>query len=161
MTWEQYNACYELKKIMKEVTDHSDNYIYLLEYLGEGEFTRKEYNSKLPHPPYRRNPSPALETMRKKGLIKVVRQETYTIEVEGKGNEDFSFELPDGRILTEEQFCEIPFEERLSMTVKVTAVKGKTKIEGVRYYYELIPMDKNELYKKSIACINTLFDVKG
>lgn len=161
MTWEQYNACYELKKIMKDVDTYDIFYSHLLEYLGEGEFTRKEYNSKIPRPPYRRSPSPALETMRKKGLIKVARQETYTIEVEGKGNEDFSFELPDGRILTEEQFCEIPFEERLKMTVKVTAVKGKKKIEGVRYYYELVPIDKNALYKKSINLLNTIFDVKG
>lgn len=161
MNWTQYDAYRTLKEVVKKLDTYEDYYSHLLEYLGEGEFTRKEYNSKIPHAPYRRSPSPTLETMKNKGLIKVVRQETYTIEIEGNGDEDFSFELPDGRILTEEQFCEIPLEERLSMTVKVTAVKGKKKIEGVRYYYELVSMDKNELYKKSIQCINILFGVKG
>lgn len=160
MTWEQYNACYELKKIMKEA-DNNSLYDDLLEYLGTEEFTRKDYNSKIPHAPYRRNPSPTLETMRRKGIIRVTRQETYTIEIEGKGDEDFAFELPNGKILTEEEFCEIPLEERLKMTVKVTAVKGKKKIEGVRYYYELVKIDKEELYKKSVRLLNTIFDVKG
>lgn len=160
MTWEKYNAYCELKKIMREA-DNNSLYDNLLTYLGTEEFTRKDYNSKIPPAPYRRTPSPTLETMRRKGIIRVVGQETYTIEIEGKGDEDFAFELPNGKILTEEQFCEIPLEERLKMTVKVTAVKGKKKIEGVRYYYELVKTDKEELYKKSIKLLNTIFDVKG
>lgn len=158
MTTNQYCARERINQLMTKYVNYSTYAPAIIAAVGTGEFTRKEYNANMPNERWRRNPSPTIETLVRNGIISVVRQETFTIEKEGKGEENFEFELPTGEKLTEEQFCEIPFEKRLSMSVKVTAVKGKQKIEGIRYYYQLIDFNKDNALKSCLEAVTKYFN---
>lgn len=151
------NSQVKLNDLMNSYRDYKRNINAILAAVGDGEFTRKQYNTAMPTHFFRRSPSPCLETLLAKGIIKVVRTEDFTIEKESD-DENFQFELPNGNILTEEQFCEIPFEDRLKMPVRVIAVKGKIKITGKRNYYQIVKQDRDTVREECLKAVLAFFE---
>lgn len=151
------NSQVKLNDLMNTYRDYKRNINLLLAAVGEGEFTRKQYNTAMPTPFFRRSPSPCLETLLTKGIVKVVRTEEFTIEKE-TDDENFQFELPNGDVLSEEDFCKIPFEDRLKMPVRVIAAKGKTIITGKRNYYQIVKQDKDTVREECLKAVLAFFE---
>jgi hypothetical protein len=120
---------------MKNVLNVMEGATRVMEMFGDDTFTSAEYNTN------RRKGSVALQTLVSEGIVKVVKEERFTMEVETKWPKEYVTNLAGEIIMEVEDFEDLP-ETTKDLLVKVNngmkfkvIEKNTEEIEAKRFHY--------------------------